>query len=118
VSEPSQRRVLPDVAALAASPDALPWRPMRPGVEICRLYGEGPAGPGAALLRYAPGGAIPSHTHVGHEQIFILNGSQTDERGSYGPGTLIVNPPGSSHAVTSPDGCVVLVTWERGTSLI
>jgi anti-sigma factor ChrR (cupin superfamily) len=117
VSEPFARQVLPSVAALAASPDALPWQPMRPGVEICRLYGDGPAGPGAALLRYAAGGSIPGHAHLGHEQILILSGSQADERGSYGPGTLIINPPGSSHAVTSVEGCVALVTWERGTSL-
>ena len=114
---PPARMVLPAVAALAARPDALAFSPMRPGVEIYRLYGEGPAGPGAAILRYAPGGEIPSHAHVGHEHIYILAGSQKDERGTYGPGTLIVNPPGSSHSVSSPEGCIALVTWERGTSL-
>jgi len=41
-----------------------------------------------------------------------LEGSQVDERGRYGRGTVVVNPPGSEHAVASPEGCVVFVTWE------
>jgi anti-sigma factor ChrR (cupin superfamily) len=115
VNDVPGRLVIPDVAA---HPERLSWRPMRPGVDICRLYGDGPSGPGAALLRYAPGGTVPAHAHVGHEHVYVLSGSQTDERGSYGPGTLIVNPPGSGHAVSSPEGCLVMVTWERGTSLL
>ena len=30
----------------------------------------------------------------------------------YGPGTLVVNAPGSSHSVSSPRGCLVLVVWD------
>jgi anti-sigma factor ChrR (cupin superfamily) len=91
----------------------IPWQPFRTGIEIHRLYGELGVGRAAALLRYAPGASLPVHRHQGFEQILVLQGSQCDERGSYGKGTLVVNSPGSQHAVTSPDGCVVLVTWEQ-----
>lgn len=88
------------------------WQPFREGIEIHRLYGEAGAGRSAALLRYAPGAALPEHRHAGFEQILVLDGAQIDDRGRYGKGTLVINPPGTHHAVTSPEGCIVFVTWE------
>jgi anti-sigma factor ChrR (cupin superfamily) len=87
------------------------WEPFRPGIEIIRLYETGPAGPAAALLRYQPGAQLPPHAHTGHEHILVLQGSQRDENGEYGPGDCLINPPGSSHSVSSPNGCVVLAIW-------
>jgi anti-sigma factor ChrR (cupin superfamily) len=103
ISELSRRVLSPDFA----------WTPYRPGVDIHRLYGQGDSGPSAALLQYAPGASIPQHFHQGYEHIFILHGTQVDIRGTHAAGTLVINPPGSSHDVTSPGGCVVLVIWER-----
>jgi anti-sigma factor ChrR (cupin superfamily) len=88
------------------------WQPFRTGIEIHPLYGELGVGRAAALLRYAPGASLPSHRHAGFEQIFVLEGAQVDEHGRYGKGTVVVNAPGSHHAVTSPEGCVVFVTWD------
>jgi anti-sigma factor ChrR (cupin superfamily) len=111
---PAPPLVLADLFALSARPDSLVFAVLRPGVEIHRLWGDPPEGPGAALLRYAPGASIPAHQHVGHEQILVLSGSQSDDRGLYRAGTLIVNPPGTGHAVHSAEGCLVLVVWEHG----
>ena len=88
------------------------WQPFRTGIEIHPLYGELGVGRAAALLRYAPGASLPTHRHAGFEQILVLQGAQVDDRGRYGRGTVVVNPPGSQHAVESPEGCVVFVTWE------
>jgi anti-sigma factor ChrR (cupin superfamily) len=104
--------VLPQLAQRALSTD-FPWSPFRPGIQIHRLYGDGQSGPSAALLRYSPGASIPYHRHEGYEHIHVLQGSQVDGGGSHAAGTFIVNPPGSGHEVHSPDGCVVLVIWER-----
>jgi anti-sigma factor ChrR (cupin superfamily) len=101
---------LTNIDALA---ETLSWKPFRPGVDIHRLYGDGKEGPSAAFLRYAPGASVPYHTHGGYEHIFILKGSQVDRTGRNGAGTVIINPPGSEHHVVSPDGCVVLVIWEK-----
>jgi anti-sigma factor ChrR (cupin superfamily) len=90
---------------------AYPWQPFRPGVEIARIYGEGSSGPAAALLRYAPGARVPSHDHGGYEHIVVLQGSQTDDRGTYGAGSCLIHAPGSSHAIVSDSGCVVLAIW-------
>ncbi len=108
-NEPSSRVFV--LSALARSHGE--FQPFRPGVELKPIYGTPGAAAAAAVLRYAPGASLPRHEHTGYEHIFVLEGEQRDERGTYGPGTLIINAPGSHHDVTSPSGCVVLVIWER-----
>ena len=107
--------MIPDLRALAGSAalEGLAWRPLRPGVDLHTLYDAGPEGASAALLRYAPGASVPRHLHTGHEHVLVLSGAQQDENGRYQAGALVVNPPGSVHAVSSVEGCVVLVIWER-----
>jgi anti-sigma factor ChrR (cupin superfamily) len=89
------------------------FQPYFPGVEIHRIYGDESAGPSAILLRYQPGGRAHQHTHPGYEHIYVLSGEQSDERGSYPAGTLVINPPGSHHEVHSARGCLVLVIKEQ-----
>jgi quercetin dioxygenase-like cupin family protein len=89
------------------------FEPFRPGIEIASLYREGRGGASAAFLRYAPGASVPLHRHLGFEHVLVLEGAQRDDRGHYGVGTLVVNPPGTSHRVWSPEGCLVLVIWQR-----
>lgn len=86
------------------------FEPFRDGVERCLLRAEDPV---VALLRYSPGASVPRHRHRGLETILVLEGRQSDERGSYGAGTLVLNPEGSSHRVWSETGCVVLIQWQR-----
>lgn len=96
----------------------LAWEPFRPGVEIYHLYQEPTPGPAAALLRYEPGASVPWHEHGGYEHIVVLSGSQVDAQGEHGAGTLVINPPGSRHCVSSPAGCVVLIIWEKPVQLV
>jgi anti-sigma factor ChrR (cupin superfamily) len=56
---------------------------------------------------------VPRHRHTGLETILVLDGTQSDERGDYGAGTLILNPTGSAHSVWSDPGCVVLIQWDK-----
>jgi anti-sigma factor ChrR (cupin superfamily) len=90
----------------------LTFASLRPGVDIHVLY-EAADGARAAILRYAPGAEVPSHRHEGHEYIYVLQGEQSDERGSYAAGSFVVNEPGATHRVTSRNGCVVLIIWQR-----
>ena len=101
---------LDELRALALSPK-LPWRQFAPGVSIHRLWGKPDARSGA-LLRYAPGARIARHRHEGTEHIYVLIGAQRDERGEYVEGAHVINPPGSVHTVSSPEGCVVFAVWE------
>jgi anti-sigma factor ChrR (cupin superfamily) len=96
----------------------LPWKPFQDGVDIYRLYGDGETGPTAALLRFKAGGRVPLHEHTGFEHIFVLAGSQVDENSRTETGTLIINPPGTSHSVLSENGCIVLAIYEKPVRFI
>jgi anti-sigma factor ChrR (cupin superfamily) len=115
ISLESRAFSIPELLARRGPPH---WLPLHPGVEICPLYDHGPDGPAAAILRYAPGGAVPAHEHQGHEHIFVLEGEQQDHRGRYTTGTCVVNPPGSRHEVRSSEGCIVIVIWERPVRIL
>jgi anti-sigma factor ChrR (cupin superfamily) len=99
--------------ALARGWRDLAWEPFRDGIEVAWLYRNGAHGPAAAFLRYAPGAGVPLHWHAGYEHVLVLNGAQSDRNGRHAAGSLVINPPGSSHAVASEEGCVVLIIWER-----
>jgi anti-sigma factor ChrR (cupin superfamily) len=104
--------VLADLPQRTAEAD-FPWKPYLPGIEIHRVYGDDSGGPSAALLRYQPGASAPHHGHPGYEHIYVVSGEQSDERGAYGAGTFVVNPPGTRHVVSSATGCVVLIVKEQ-----
>jgi anti-sigma factor ChrR (cupin superfamily) len=94
------------------------WRhlafvPLRAGVEICQLHETGNSPATVAVLRYQAGAMVPRHRHAGLETVLVLEGAQSDEKGTYGTGSLVINPAGSIHSVWSERGCVVLIHWER-----
>lgn len=91
------------------------FQPFREGVEIARLFTDGPE---TALLRYSVGASVPRHRHLGLETILVLDGSQSDERGRYEAGSLVFNAAGSIHSVWSDVGCVVLIQWERPVEFV
>ncbi len=97
---------------------ALDFRPLRDGVQIASVAGGANGGPHAAILRYEPGAHVPAHRHVGFEVIYVLEGSQRDERGSYSAGALAVNHPGDVHSVHSDEGCTVLIFWEKPVEFV
>lgn len=114
---PGGRRFVSRLQAEALSATAT-FLPFRPGVELATLYRDDASGAHCALLRYAPGARVPPHRHDGYEQIVVLEGEQRDELGSYTAGTFILNPPGSQHEVWSPEGCLVLITWQRPVTFL
>ena len=93
----------------------LPFEPFRSGITISRLLDGVPA---IAVLRYEPGAKVPLHEHVGAEMIVVLDGSQTDEHGTYTRGDVVINPPGSRHSVCSETGCVVLLHWAQPIRIV
>ena len=62
-----------------------------------------------SVVRYAPNTEFMHHTHDGGEEILVLDGRFSDERGDYPAGTYLRNPPGSQHAPFSADGCTLFV---------
>lgn len=104
---------LKEVFNLLQHEDDIPWSYFRDGVDIHRFYGDGVNGPTAALIRFRKEARVPMHMHEGWEHILVLAGSQTDQIGTIGPGTLRIHPPGTYHSVVSEAGCIVLAIYEK-----
>ena len=88
----------------------------RKGVSLHSLYdtrAEDVEGPAAAIVRYAPGALTPRHLHPGWELLLVLEGELIDDRGRHGAGVLQIYPPGSTHELSSQQGCTFLVVWEQ-----
>lgn len=81
-----------------------------PGVERLMLDRVGDeVARATSIVRYAPGSRFSAHAHGGGEEFLVLAGTFADEHGTYPAGTYVRNPPGSSHAPESPDGCTLFV---------
>jgi anti-sigma factor ChrR (cupin superfamily) len=94
------------------------WQQLRVGVSLRILFQDAHSAYSVGLIRYEPGASVPLHLHVGDEHIYVLSGSQKDERGLYPAGSYIYNPEGSQHSVSSEDGCMVLVHWHKPVQFI
>ncbi len=90
---------------------ALPWMPsLEPGVSRRMLERAGAeSGRATSIVRYEPGARFHFHQHPMGEEFFVLEGTFSDEYGDYPPGTYVLNPPGSSHAPWTREGCVLFV---------
>ncbi|MGC8697723.1 MAG: cupin domain-containing protein [Halothiobacillus sp.] len=90
---------------------ALPWV-ASPEPTVQRKLIERAAGDGTratSLVRFAAGASFPAHTHAQGEEFFVLSGVFCDEFGCYPAGSYVVNPPGSQHTPSAPEGCVIFV---------
>lgn len=89
----------------------LPWTPSpMPGVARKMLERDGgEVARATSLVRYAAGSRFERHEHGGGEEILVLDGTLSDERGDYPAGTYLRNPPGSGHAPFSKEGCTLFV---------
>lgn len=67
------------------------------------------------LVLFAPGTTYPTHCHQGIAESYIcLSGAVSEnDVGVYAPGSLILNPPGHQHRVTSSDTepCLLAYAW-------
>ncbi len=62
-----------------------------------------------SVVRYLANSKFKAHPHPLGEEIFVLEGVFSDEKGDYPKGTYIRNPPGSSHSPFSKKGCTIFV---------
>ena len=93
-----------------------PWVERRPGVHWKLLFEDGDRR--TVLVRYEPGAVIPRHRHVGDEQIFVLEGSVSDDTGTCAAGDFARRPPGCVHTVRSTTGALVLAVMTGVTETV
>ena len=89
----------------------MPWVPSpMPGVERRMLERDGDeVARATSIVRYAPGSSFTPHRHDLGEEFYVLEGTFSDEWGSYRAGTYVKNPPGSAHAPYTEEGCTLFV---------
>lgn len=91
---------------------SMPWTASpAPGVWRKRLEHHGPAESGqvTSLVRYDPGAAFAHHDHPDGEEIYVLSGTFSDERGDFGAGSYLLSAQGFRHAPFSKSGCTIFV---------
>ena len=99
---------------VAPAADAV-WTPSPlPGVERRMLDRVGDeVARATSLVRYAPGSRFDRHVHGGGEEILVLEGVFSDETGDHPAGSYLRHPPGSSHAPSSREGCLLFVKLQQ-----
>jgi|RhiMetdeSRZDD1v2_1073273.scaffolds.fasta_scaffold153209_6 anti-sigma factor ChrR (cupin superfamily) len=93
-----------------------PWQERRSGVHWKVLHEDGDRR--TVLVRYEAGAIVPRHRHLGDEQIFVIEGSVSDETGTCHAGDFARRPPGCVHTVRSAGGALVLAVMSGGTEAI
>ena len=94
-------RVVVDTRAAAFRPGVVA------GLTVLPLHSHGTES--VALVRWAPRTRFNPHTHWGGEEIFVLEGTFSDEHGDYPAGTWLRSPHMSRHQPFSDDGCLIYV---------
>ena len=90
---------------------SLPWRDSpHPGVRWKKLEFDPASGHSAVLLHFRPGAIYGAHRHPEGEQYLVLAGSIRDGDATWGPGSYVHHPPGSTHQPRSDEGCLLFVS--------
>ena len=103
---------------VAVRTDRLSWQPdPLPGISVKALYAQPGFSDTVRLERWAQGPTRRARAYARGAEMFVIEGSVTDEQGSYAPGTWLRFPVGASHRASSTEGCVLYVK-EGGLPLL
>lgn len=86
-----------------ASPSGTVWR------KRLHLVGPTEAGQVTSLVMYECSADFHVHPHPGGEEILVLGGTFSDERGDFTAGTYLLNPEGYEHTPFSKEGGLIFV---------
>ena len=64
-----------------------------------------------SILKLEPGTSLPTTTWPERLDFFVIEGSCSDEHGSYGKHTFVRQPPGTTHSLQSQEGCSLYMKW-------
>ena len=85
------------------SPSGTVWR------KRLHLVGPSEAGQVTSLVMYEANSDFHAHSHPGGEEILVLGGTFSDERGDFAAGTYLLNPEGYEHTPFSKEGGIIFV---------
>jgi len=98
-----------DLSDVKTNPDNYEWFDFRPNVIKKLILAGDAASKHIAILWYTvTDGGVALHYHAKTESVYVIDGTQTDAKGTYPTGTVYFNPPGSGHEVTDSTGFFLL----------
>lgn len=97
-----------DLAHVKDHPSEYEWFDFRPNVKKLILAGAAETEHIAILWYTVADGGVALHYHSKTESVYVIDGNQTDDKGSYPTGTVYFNPPGSGHAIRDSSGFFLL----------
>ena len=92
----------------------IPWVEGAPGMRTRPIWEDPATDRKAHIVEFEPGAHMPLHRHAGHELIYLIEGSLTDESGTIRPGNVAYRPDGCVHSNTSPNGALALAIIAGG----
>src|SRR3954471_2560926 len=97
-----------DLDDVKTNPAAYDFMDFKPNVQKLILAGA-PETKHIAILWYTvTDGGVGLHYHAKSESVYVIDGTQTDAKGTYPTGTVYFNPPGSGHQIMDSSGFFVL----------
>ncbi len=64
----------------------------------------------SVFVKMLPGGVFPDHNRSGGEEIFVVDGEVTYGEEKLNQGDYFYCPPGLSHAISTEEGCALLIS--------
>jgi anti-sigma factor ChrR (cupin superfamily) len=102
------------MASIHIKPDSLEWEVMRKGIARKVFYREDIRNLQMDMIKLEPNAISPQHTHKDDEWVYVLEGSMSDETGTYNQGDFLVNRKGTAHVVTAgKNGCLILALYSE-----
>ena len=98
------------------------WRQTRyEGIYLHTLRRDAETGDSTVLILMKPGCGYPAHRHNGLEEVLILQGGYSDQRGEHRAGDYVLNEAGSTHfpvALKGAEDCIMLAVAHGGIKLL
>lgn len=108
LTDPLASSTVVDVNDVKTNPAPYDWFDFRPNVKKLILAGAAETEHIAILWYTVTDGGVGLHYHSKTESVYVIDGTQTDAKGSYTNGTVYFNPPGSGHQITDSSGFFIL----------
>ena len=101
---------------------SIEWRATRyEGIFLHVLRRDDETGDATVMIRMKPGCGYPAHRHNGVEEVLILQGGYSDQRGEHRAGDYVLNEAGSAHhpvALGGAEDCIMVAFAHGGIRLL
>lgn len=102
----------PADTTLVARAAAQDWQESGSGGFLIKpLFEDRATGQRTWLMRVDPGASAPLHDHAELEQIYVIEGTFSDDETTYRAGDFAVRAPGVMHTASSETGALVLLVY-------